>query len=325
MQFFRAFAPLSSAALALAALTIVSCGTTTNPVTITAPNPVDSLQATSINANTVRVRWTASPTAGVAGYRIIVLNGTSEVTRVTPTGTIADIAGLTAGTVYTFRVQARTSDTVSTAKDIQWSPAGRVTLSNVNGPIYLYESASSLGSGLAFQGGTARNLSVRDIGQWDIGLDTKLDMAGAVSYDIGTPATLSYTTPGMTFKNTQMSTTVYKNIDSLNQVFDTQLFPSTFVAINRYTFTRDTRGFVIVVKTAEGNFAKIFVKAVNGVILRTAAGSTSNRFIEVEISYQPVANIPYAIAFNKTADNILLGEGSVVLSSTTKKASSQKD
>jgi Fibronectin type III domain len=293
MKFSRFFAPLSAVALAVTALVVVSCSTTSDPITsVTVPSAVSSLQATSVNLTTVRIRWTAPTTTGLAGYRITVLNGTTQVglPLVTGTNTIADISGLTAGTVYTFRVQARTSDTVSAAQEIRWSPAARLV--NMQGAaIRVYETASGFGSGLKFQGGTALNLTVANGSQWDLGINTR-DAGSGNLFLIGSPTRIGYSSITMSSgRETPTADTLYTNVDSLNQVFDTQLKriggPGNFAIPTSFN-----KGFVLAVRTIEGNHAKVFVKAnASGQLLQ---GTAPDRFIEVEISYQPVANVPYA-------------------------------
>lgn len=90
----------------------------------------------------------------------------------------------------------------------------------------------------------------------------------------------------------------------LNQVFDTQInIGTTEQLIN---FTAANRGFVFACRTQDGNFAKVFVKAnTSGVILQ---GTAPNRYVEVEISYQPVANVPYAYYLDKAAESVLNSE-----------------
>jgi hypothetical protein len=287
MKFSRFLAPLSAVALAITALVVVSCNTASDPITsVTVPNAVSSLQATSVNLTTVRIRWTAPSTTGLTGYRITVLNGTTQVRQLLVTGANADIPDLTAGTVYTFRVQARTSDTVSAAQEIRWSPAARLVDMQGAG-IKIYETESGFGSGLKFQGGTALNLTVARGSEWDLGINTRT--TGLIK--IGSPSKLEYssiTSP----RRTIVADSSYNGIDSLNQVFDTGLRFGTGSEGTYDINSQVNRGFVFAVRTVEGNYAKIFVKAnASGIILQ---GTAPNRYIEVEISYQPVANVPYA-------------------------------
>lgn len=285
MKFFR-FLAVSCTALCLTLLW--ACDPSTGPA-VTLPAAVDSLQATSVNQTTVRIRWSAPLNRdGVTGYRVTVLpaqDGATPIGSFDAANTIADITGLTAGTVYIFRVQSRSADTVSVARDIRWSPAVRVTMMQ-GGPIRIYETASGFGSGLRIQGGVAQNLTVANGNQWDLGIQTR-----TANLIIGSPGFLEYS--GITSpRATRTGDNVFTGIDSLNQVFDTQVqmgTPGVFTVPPTVN-----KGFVFAFQTVEGNFGKIFVKASpTGAILQ---GISPNRYIEVEISYQPVANVPYAIA-----------------------------
>lgn len=291
--------------------------------TVTIPEAVSGLQATSVDDVTVRVRWNAVTGATITGYRVTVVSTTGTVVATgNPTSSIVDINGLVAGRIYTFRVQTRTKDTVSSERTIMWSPATRVRMSGTGGAVRLYESNSSFGSGLSFQGGVATNRQVADARLWDLGLDTRPNSAGQVSFDIGSPNKTSYSAfDNMGGRKTIVSSNVYNSIDSLNQVFDTQLNVGTTEQL--INFTPANRGFVMAVRTQDGNFAKVFVKAVNGVILQ---GTAPNRYVEVEISYQPVANVPYAVNFNKAGESAVHSDMQQAgLRFVSKKVSSQKD
>jgi len=293
MKLIRFFA---TSFVAVALVILAACDPVT-PVTVTTPNPVDSLKATSIDAATVRLKWNASTTTNINGYRVTVLNSASgaAIGTTNVSGTTLDVNGLTAGTVYLFRVQTRTADTVSTAREIRWSPAVRVTTMQ-GGAVRIYETASGFGSGLAIQGGTARNLVVASGADWDFGIETR----SADTLRIGSPGSLNYSSIVRTpATDTRTGDQLYLNVDSLSQVFDTQVqmgSPGSF-AIPLRTITK---GLVLAIQTRAGNFAKIFVKSANNSLLQ---GTAPNRYVEVEISYQPVANVPYALApsLNPTA------------------------
>ena len=215
------FSRIISAAVGvcLLGIVLVSCGDTITPVTVTVPDAVSGLQATSIDESTVRLRWTAVSSASVTvtGYRVTVLSSTGTVIgTATPTSSLVDISGLTAGRVYTFRVQTRTKDTVSVEKTINWSPAQRIRMAS-GGAVRLYETNSSFGSGLAFQGGVAQNLTIANATRWDLALDTQPTAAGN-SYDIGSPNKTGYSAfANNGGRRTIVSSSVYNNIDSLNR------------------------------------------------------------------------------------------------------------
>ena len=286
MKLIRFFA---TSFVAVALVILAACDPVT-PVTVTTPNPVDSLKATSIDAATVRLKWNASTTTNINGYRVTVLNSASgaAIGTTNVSGTTLDVNGLTAGTVYLFRVQTRTADTVSTAREIRWSPAVRVTTMQ-GGAVRIYETASGFGSGLRFQGGTALNLTVARGNEWDLGINTRSND----TLLIGTPDFIGYsaiTNP----RKTKSGASLYSNVDSLNQVFDTQVQMDAAGGNYPIILRNTTKGFVGAFQTVEGNFAKVFFKASPaGVILQ---GTAPDRYVEVEISYQPVANVPYALA-----------------------------
>jgi hypothetical protein len=318
----------AAACICLLGLSLSSCtdpGTGTGGgggTTVTIPEAVSNLQATSIDNATVRLRWTGSSAATVTGFRVTVLSSTGMVVRtLTPTSSLEDIGNLTAGTVYTFSVQTRTRDTVSADRRITWSPATRIRMAS-GGPVRVYESLSTFGSGLSFQGGVAQNRQIADAARWDIGLDTRANMAGQVTFDIGSPNFTSYSAfANNGGRKTIVSSSVYNTIDSLNQVFDTQLNVGTVEQL--ITFTTANRGFVFACRTQDGNYAKIFVKANGGVLLQ---GTAPNRYVEVEISYQPVVNVPFAYQLDKAASAVLNQDinGSGVYF-VKKKVSSEKD
>lgn len=325
MNFSRIFS--AAACACLMGLAVVSC---TDPVTggggtgtVAIPEAVSNLQATSVDDATVRLRWTGSSAATVTGFRVIVVSSTGTVVgTVTPTGSLVDIGGLTAGRVYTFKVQTRTKDTVSAERTINWSPATRIRMAS-GGAVRVYESLSSFGSGLSFQGGVAQNRQIVDAVRWDIGLDTRANSAGQITFDIGSPNMTSYSAfANNGGRKTIVSSSVYNTIDSLNQVFDTQLNIGTIEQL--ITFTTAVRGFVFGCRTQDGNYAKVFVKAnAQGVLLQ---GTAPNRYVEVEISYQPVANVPFAYQLDKAASAVLNQDidGSGVYF-VKKKVSSEKD
>jgi hypothetical protein len=324
MNVSRIFSAL--AFVCLLGLTLSSC---TDPGTgggrtVVIPDAVSNLQATSVDAGTVRLRWTGSSAATVTGYRIITVSTTGSVVRTQTTlNTSLDVDSLTAGRIYTFKVQTRTNDTVSAERTITWSPATRIRMAvSASGKVLLYESASTFGSGLSFQGGVAQNRQIVDAARWDIGLDTRANSAGQISFDIGSPNMTSYSAfANNGGRKTIVSSSVYSTIDSLNQVFDTQLNIGTVEQL--ITFTNANRGFVFACRTQDGNYAKVFVKANAGVLLQ---GISPDRYVEVEISYQPVANVPFAYQLDKAASAVLNQDidGSGVYF-VKKKVSSEKD
>lgn len=279
------------AAATLVALIMVGCNENTTTVD-TPPNPISGLMATSINESTVRLKWTA-PTGSYSSYIIRYNSTASDSMKVTaPSGTeMLDISSLTSGTVYTFTVTSLNSDNLeSTTKSMKWAGAMRFATYKSGLPIRLYENSSSKGSGLQLYDdvtGEPKNLKVDAGDFWDIGIDNKGLTDSLYS---GSPTQLT----GINFTTSRLSTFIgkdYSGIDSLNQVFESSDLVATTDDAIRYP-NLSPKGFVFVVKTANGNYAKVFIKPnANGEILQ---GTPGDRYVEVEISYQKIKAVPHA-------------------------------
>jgi hypothetical protein len=288
---------------------VLGCEETTTPEqppTPTAPpQPPSNLQALSVNDSTVRLRWTPSPSESNANfgfYRLRVyddaqgrLVGTLRLGTQTP----VDIVGLRSGTVYRFELYAVWRDTARdtaesvTAAVVRWAPAVRYTTLPDGSPIRLYETDSQFPSGLDLEGpdGRPRTLTVAQGNEWDLCLDTR-----GGSWDIGSPrlSTYAIANPRRTLIDTlRLRQQKYLQVDSLNQIFETEAFGAATLAEALANFNNQRRGFIIVLRTQDGNWAKIFVKAdARGNILQ---GTAPNRYVELEISYQKTPNVPYAL------------------------------
>ncbi len=295
-------------ALGLAFLLFGACEESTTPQepsTTSPPQPPSNLQALSVNDSTVRLRWNPSPSESNANfgfYRLRVYDDAQgRLLGVIRLGTQSpvDITGLRSGTVYRFELYAVWRDTTRdtsqslTAAVVRWAPAARYTQLSDGSPIRLYETDSQFPSGLDLEGpdGKPRTLTVAQGSEWDLCLDTR-----GGSWDIGSPALSSYTiaTPRRTLIDTaRLRQPKYLAVDSLNQIFETEAFGSTTLAEALANFNTQRRGFVLVLRTQDGNWAKVFVKAdAQGNILR---GTAPNRYVELEISYQKTPNVPYAL------------------------------
>jgi len=276
---------LSIAVLCAMALAFASCDSNTGPA-VTIPAAPREIAALSADETVVRLRWKASTSeATLAGYRITVtpMGGTAQVLPVnraasadTSTVYTVNVTGLRAGVIYTFSVQARTNDTVSAGANIMWSPALRL-----RGRVY--ESESSFASAVSFQGGT---LSARPIANATEA--ARADFAIATPNDslyFGTPNRLYRITGG---RETQYDRTgFYPRVDSLNAIYEPELSAMNFQVGVYGIRPTTTPGLLVYARTPEGNFAKIFMRSgANGVLLQ---GTRPNRFIDLEISYQPTA------------------------------------
>ncbi|MES2765193.1 MAG: fibronectin type III domain-containing protein [Bacteroidota bacterium] len=253
-----------------------------------APLAPTGLMANS-QSGAVALKWTSSASTNVSNYELTVspapTSGSSTISIGSALNTYV-VSNLTNGTTYSFSLKAKSSTKSSAPATISWAPATRMS------GVKVYETASSsFGSGLNFSSGSV--LTVANGATWDLGLDTRT-VGGAPSYDLGSPSLTSYTFPGAV-KTTLISDKRYEGATSLDAVFDTEalgssaaMAPTTARLIN---FTSVTQGFVFFAKTAEGNYAKVLVKAVGGKILQ---GTAPNRYVEMDVSYQSATNIPYA-------------------------------
>lgn len=278
-------------------LMIVACNENTNtPTEPQAPNAPTGLAATSVDSVTVGLKWVA-PTTGVTptGYEIsYLIEGTSTIytTQVSGSTLKADITGLIENTVYVFSVKAMNDTARSTLNStLKWAPAKRY-----NSSIFLYERASAQGSGLGLPNVSGLTVALGEF--WDIAFD--VDTSGTQFY-IGSPGSSSYTDDNGVFivggdiARTTLIGLIWTNVSSLNDVYESvDLASSATLEESMIDFTVDDslgRQIAFVVKTESGNFAKVMIKSSAGKLVR---GSKPNRFIELEVSYQEAANIPYA-------------------------------
>jgi len=90
---------------------------------------------------------------------------------------------------------------------------------------------------------------------------------------------------------TEIAAEVYTNVNSLNDVFDSEALNAKTFAEREIDLTQYSGNIVLVVRTADNHYAKVLVKYVNGSFLQ---GSEPNRYVECEVSYQKAAGVPYA-------------------------------
>ncbi|MEN3026884.1 MAG: fibronectin type III domain-containing protein [Chlorobiota bacterium] len=300
---------LSSVALVLLTATLQWWGCAEEEVAENPPEPPSNLQALSVNDSTVRLKWTASRSESSPDFGFYHLSvyedATSRLVGTIRLGTQTpvDITDLRSGVIYRFELRSSWRDTTrsdarsTTAAVIRWSPATRYTTLPDGSPIRLYETASTFPSGLDLEGpdGKPRALTVAQGNEWDLCLDTR-PVQGRESWDISSPRVSSYniTSPRRTLIDTlRAQQPQYLAVDSLNQIFETEAFGGVGMAEALVNFNRQRRGFIVILQTQDGNWAKVFVKAdAQGNILR---GTPPNRYVELEISYQKTRNVPYAL------------------------------
>jgi len=297
--------------LLISAMIFAGCESTNDPVepVVKDVNAPTNLMANAKDDSTIVIKFTASTSKDSSFFKDYVLYispGMSEKKVIDKSSNMITISGLQSGTLYTFEVAARnTKDKESAKVSVSWATATRFT------GIKLYETNSSFGSGLELfntESQKPETYKIANSDKWDLALDTKNE-----SFDFGAPTLTSYNiaTPRTTFVKMRDS---WIGVNSIDDIFDTEMLdPNQAQLIN---FNNVTKGFAIAVKTQDGHFAKVFVKAVNGVILQ---GAADNRYIEVDISYQKTANLPYAKVKPVENDNNSNGANSSLKVSNIKK------
>lgn len=267
------------------------------------PAPPANAKAQSANETSIKVMWdksTDEADSAFAGY-ILKITGddnTTSIDTIPATFNPVQVNQLSQGVIYTVEIRALFKNgNRSTATTVLWSPAFRFT-KNVNDEIIkLYESSSQLGSGLDVYDATEKKpktLKVASGEYWTIGLDTRNNQVIVAS-----PTLIDYnypTTPGYT----EISQT-YFDATSLDDIYDSEaLNVGSFspYSVPLHAITNDiTKNIVLIVRTKESgsndfNYAKILIKKQAG--NTWLAGTSPNRYVEVEVSYQQKANVPYA-------------------------------
>ncbi|MFP4368291.1 MAG: fibronectin type III domain-containing protein [Candidatus Kapaibacterium sp.] len=279
----------------------------TGPSDVEVPEAPTNLRATSMNSETVRIIWSSSPDEGKTFFDTYKINVTAEGGtpagnfEYTESGQPYDISDLTEGIVYTFRVWAvNTEGEGSDTIEVEWSPATLFTTAITDEPIRMYEYTSDFGSGLEIYNNTEggpqvlRAVSKAD---WDVGIDTRDDQllfgpASEITFGTGTPES-----------TVEMSDIFYDNIEDLDQVFDSQalsegIFGSFTVDLNDPGLDLQ-KNVVFVLRIQEAgssswNYAKVmFIRDTDDDDYLHGSG-TDNDYALVHISYQSVADVPYA-------------------------------
>jgi hypothetical protein len=294
--------------LALFAIIIASCSDdTTGPEEDNrTPGKPDSAMATTKNDSTILLKWKASIDEGdaaFAGY-IVKMTGddnTTALDTIPANYNPLQVTSLKNGVIYTFEVSALFNNgNVSASTHISWSPAFRFTKSADGvSSIKLYETRSDLGSGIDAYDEEAKGpktLTVANGENWTLGLDTRNDKV-----IIASPSEIDYNfngTPGYT----EISEDIFVDI-SLNDTYDSQAlnYDEEKLKTRKITLSDFTssiqNGIIFILRTKEAgendfHYAKILVKRnPNGGWL---FGEEPNRYVEMEISYQKKANVPYA-------------------------------
>lgn len=274
--------------------------------------PVTMLRATSLDNNAIQIKWAPSASESnenFSGYDIYVkdsggakmLNGSVDKGISEYTISQYNSNNLIPGEIYTMTVKAKVGSTESDGAEIMWAPAMRFE------GVKIYSSSSTdFGSGLQFYDETTMQPVVHmksNSPLWNIGLYT-----GDGTVTIGSASELGYSPyPSGDPASAEMGTTFFTETDDLDWVFmhdamnglDSEGDQIDYMEMavdleNTDYFTDQTQGAVLLFRSVDGsnhNYAKVLIKNDGSGWLQ---GTAPNQYIEVDISYQVVPNVPYA-------------------------------
>jgi hypothetical protein len=290
----------------LAALLLVCCSKSDNSVDSGSSWAPTGLRASSIDSSSVKLLWDS--VAHVPRYEVMAIaKATGDTLRASTPSSSCTIDGLAAGE-YLFMVRSISVEEGSAWRSIRWAPATRFT-QDAQAPgttLRMYEWASTSGSSLALDPsvGGPRNASVG--GQWQprVQLAIYTSSTSSTEFSIGsTYAFLPFRNADRFDSSSYIGRTLYA-VSSLNDHFLSVDLESDFVlsgteAGNVASFILpnerlDGKGHLFLLRYGNGagrHYARIFVKNVGGKLLQ---GTAPNRYVEIEMSWQSVAGVPYA-------------------------------
>ncbi|MBS1912011.1 MAG: fibronectin type III domain-containing protein [Bacteroidetes bacterium] len=297
---------LSGLVVAAMGLVAVGCNEnpTDNPSTGNSPLAPTSLMASSTGPDAVALKWTPATDTGTITFKVAwkSADGTDSGSVSGLTSSTQTVTGLKVGKQYTFSVTAVRGTLSSTAATVDAAGATRYGSTT---SLKLYESVSSLPSGLvvdpALGGPAVVSVSSSNPNLSNVQLAIYVDTQDPLHFEIG-PAyaydTTIYRNANLFDHNTYISDSTFPaaNLDSW---YGTGSIAGRFLTTgNVSTFVlpdlQSTLGQGLYVRTGTpGNYhyARLFIKNNGGKLLQ---GSAPDRYIEVEISYQTGANLPFA-------------------------------
>jgi hypothetical protein len=315
---------MTGALVALMGIGVVGCNENDPVGGDTTVTNVSALEANSMSSTSVALRWTASTTTG-ATYRVVYgqvdaagvsLGAMDTLTGVSSTSvTVTGLTQVATGGAYKFTVQTVSGTSVSTGASIMWAPAERKTKDALTPSVNLrmYEFASTSGSGLVLDPakGGPKNVRVRlggpDPASVALAIFNKVADNPARytdSFDIGPAYAMVGFANADNFDTTAYISVKGYDVNSLDELYlplslDNYITAGGATAGNISAFTlpntkSDGKGVAFLMRVGNGSarhYLRVLVKNVGGKLLQ---GSGSDRYVEVELSYQAAANVPYA-------------------------------
>lgn len=290
----------------LAGLFLLCCSKPDNSVDPGSSWAPARLRASSIDSSSVKLLWDS--VVNVSRYEVMAIGKVrGDTLRASTPSSSCTIDGLAAGE-YLFMVRSLSVEESSAWRSIRWAPATRFT-QDAGSPtvtLRMYEFASVGGSSLALDPsvGGPRNVSVGGQLQPRVQLAIYTSSTSSTEFSIGsTYAFLPFHNADMFDSSSYIGRTLY-SVASLNDHFLSADLESDFVlsgseAGNVGSFILpnerpDGKGYLFLLRYGNGtgrHYARIFVKNVGGKVLQ---GTAPNRYVEIEMSWQSVAGVPYA-------------------------------
>lgn len=282
-----------------------------NPV-VEPGNAPANLRASSTSTTSVTLAWDA--VAGATSYEVswVAAPGFTGSGSTSVTTTTALVPSLSEGVMYDFKVRATTASGLGDEAVLRWAPASRHTQTHDAKPIRMYEFASSSPSGLnlysAADGGPEQVSMVvgrPGVAQLAVYIYDAPGTSNIDSIIVGPAYALIEYRAAHQLSSGKIDTSVYissgtYNVASLDSWYLSQPLNQLIGAntnVSAYKFTSNStagQGFIVRTGTP-GNYhyARVVIKSVGGVMV---TGPKPNRYIEMEISYQTGADVPFAKA-----------------------------
>lgn len=267
------------------------------PVPPAAPT---ELRATSLSSTAVGLIWRAPNDTGLITYRLrwsatnIDDSGSIEITNPQ-----AVINNLTLSTPYRFTLVALRKGLASSPVMIEWAPALRFGTAQ---SIRIYENMSPNGSAFTLDPslGGPRNVALNAQPRAHIQLAIYTGDGGGASFDIG---------PAAAFSEFPLASQYDQNVyisDSSYPAASLDAWLPTGSIAPRIPGNGNIRAFRFPVAQSSGqgqgfyvrtgasgdyHYARVLIVNAGGKLLQ---GNAPNQYIELEISYQSAANLPYA-------------------------------
>jgi len=285
---------------------------TPNPILITVL-PAEMMYAGQTGETTITISWDHSPSSNQTwfkGYELTISapGETDVVKELGKTQFYSECSGLNKTKTYTFTIVAigiDTNDNVtevkSSVKTIDWALASHFSKNDVGADIKIYvKESSNYGSGLNLfdQEGAPSNWKVANGSRWNLALGSKSDLVFGTASSVkdkvgfnnfeGTPADAEIAIPN--FDNDTDVLTDLQNTDLSKFSYSKQ-----YIDLNSSSATSKSDGFMFFARTGTpGNYhyARIIVLKKGGKYLQDE--TTSDPYIQVLVSYQTRANVPYA-------------------------------